>query len=596
MNYKMEQDSSIYWKKTYDDFVEALNIGFILTDMNYKVLEYNERVLEMTGFRRDQLKGRHLREIFIPVEFKKLEETVSMFRKRGEDEYQYEIKLPSANGDGIPALINSHINRDTEGNRVSVYSMITEIQEQKKIQTKLASANQVLLSNHRALENEKKMLETILFGIGDCVTMFHPDGKIMLSNPQGMKIRGNRRSPLLPLVQSKEERIVLQINSEQREFIGQMEAVRDGVGEVFAFVEILRDVTPMKKFKLQEQELLRIKREMRRKSLESKMIGVSAAMQNVFDLILRCAEVDFGILILGETGVGKEMVARTIHGKSARKNKPFVAVNCGALPETLLESELFGNVKGAFTGATSDRLGLFREAEGGVIFLDEIGDVSKDFQVKLLRVLEEKEIRPVGSSKSYHVDVRVIAATNRDLKKLLEEGLFRHDLYYRIAVIPLTVPPLRERKEDIIPLAEHFIKKHQDSKRKPTIVLDHQIQHLLLEHSWSGNVRELENAMKHALAMGRGKSITKNDLPVQIVLRQNTNQNEEFQTTEMETLNRLPHKGSLKDLSNKFFEAEKESIVRALRNHDGNRALTAKELGISRTTLWRKIAMYQLDW
>jgi transcriptional regulator with PAS, ATPase and Fis domain len=314
-------------------------------------------------------------------------------------------------------------------------------------------------------------------------------------------------------------------------------------------------------------------------------------------MIIRCAEVDSTILILGETGVGKEVAARAIHAQSSRKDRPFVAINCGAFPEALLESELFGHVKGAFTGAINNNTGLFREAEGGTLLLDEIGDLTATMQVKLLRALQEKEIRPVGSSKTYAVEARVIAATNRSLEELVHQGRFRHDLYYRISVIPFVIPPLRDRREDILPLSEHFIRKHRKRATRSPITLDHTSQQLLLDYSWPGNVRELENAIEHCLAMRRGPLLTPDFLPVQIVENRRPSDyriqpdNMLFELNNKRPISNPPRPNTAMKLST----SEKEAISNALLLHNGNQTLAARDLGISRTTIWRKIRKYRLS-
>ncbi|MBI4832335.1 MAG: sigma 54-interacting transcriptional regulator [Candidatus Lindowbacteria bacterium] len=427
--------------------------------------------------------------------------------------------------------------------------MITDIREQKRTQAELESANRALLESRETIEKEKRKLEAILFGIGDCVTIFDLDGNLLLSNPHGRQIRGAGSKPLLPLASGREGEFTLRTDGDERTFAGVVEAIRDDEGTPFAFVEILKDITDRVRLGEREQELARVRREMRRGVLRSEIVGVSREMEKVFDLVIRCAEVDSTVLILGETGVGKELAARAIHAQSARRDKPFVALNCGALPEALLESELFGHVKGAFTGAISDRPGLFREAQGGTLFLDEVGDLSGPLQVKLLRALQEKEIRPVGGDRSHPVDVRVVAATNRDLKDLVEHGHFRHDLYYRIAVIPFVIPPLRERTEDILPLAEHFIKKHRRRIKRPLSGLDHAAQQALRDYSWPGNIRELENAIEHAIAMAREPLITPADLPVHVLAR----------------AKRTDEKPQADTLQIRSFEAEKAAILDALR-------------------------------
>jgi transcriptional regulator with PAS, ATPase and Fis domain len=234
------------------------------------------------------------------------------------------------------------------------------------------------------------------------------------------------------------------------------------------------------------------KRAQRERGSIGNIIGNSAKMMAIFQMIETVAEVQSTVLVTGESGTGKELVARAIHNMSPRANKPFISINCGAFTETLLESELFGYKKGSFTGANSDRKGLFEAANGGTIFLDEIGEMSPAMQVKLLRVLQEKRVRPVGAHDEISVDARVIAATNRDLKRMAEEGSFREDLYYRISVIPIDLPPLRERREDIPALIEHFVRKYCELSGKDLTVSPKTAQ-ILENYAWHGNVREFRN-------------------------------------------------------------------------------------------------------
>lgn len=345
---------------------------------------------------------------------------------------------------------------------------------------------------------------------------------------------------------------------------------------------LLSDISVQKKLEEKERELFHARRKIRQKSLRTQMIGTGKAMENVFHSILRCAEVDSPVLITGETGVGKELAARAIHDQSARHGKPFVAINCGALPGDLLESELFGHVKGAFTGAISDRSGLFREAEGGTLFLDEIGDIEKRLQVKLLRALQENEIRPVGDDRSYKVDLRLICATNQDLRQRAETGDFRMDLFYRISVVPIHIPPLRERPEDIIKLTEHFIRSHPKNKRFAAI--SPEARKRLYSYYWPGNIRELQNAIEYAMVMSREKTLMPEYLPQQVQ-----------QQTVPPPFDTPPKKPSRQALSHESRrEAEKQAIRAVLEKHHGNQTAAARELGISRVTLWRKKTMYQL--
>lgn len=272
----------------------------------------------------------------------------------------------------------------------------------------------------------------------------------------------------------------------------------------------------LEKRRLATENML-LKREMAEKALQTRLIGKSDAMQKVFNVIKKVADTKSNVLICGESGTGKELVARAIHASSARARMPFVPVNCSALPETLLESELFGYMKGAFTGAATNKAGLFEVANGGSIFLDEIGETTPATQVKLLRVLQEREFRRVGGTQDVKVDVRVIAATNKDLEKAVAEGVFREDLYYRLDVIPITLPPLRQRTEDIPMLAQHFLEKysHAGGTSAPTLsapMLSADVLKLLMAHEWKGNVRELENLIERAVAFGGGEMIKEEDM------------------------------------------------------------------------------------
>src|SRR5918996_2360590 len=242
------------------------------------------------------------------------------------------------------------------------------------------------------------------------------------------------------------------------------------------------------------------------------LIAQSTEMQKVLDLVLRVAPTDATVLIQGESGTGKEVIAKVMHHASPRTDKPFVAVNCGALPEPLLESEIFGHVKGAFTGATAHKKGLFEEAHGGTFLLDEIGEMPPSLQVKFLRVLQEGEVRPVGSNQSQTVDVRILAATNRDLGQLMQQGKFRADLFYRLNVIPVTIPPLRARREDISALAEHFLQRF-GRKQGRSLRLSAAAVERLLRYPWPGNVRELENAMERTAILAQREIIAPDELP-----------------------------------------------------------------------------------
>jgi transcriptional regulator with PAS, ATPase and Fis domain len=302
------------------------------------------------------------------------------------------------------------------------------------------------------------------------------------------------------------------------------------------------------------------------------MIVRSDAMRRVVDLARRIAKVDSTLLITGESGAGKELIAQLVHDESARASGPFIAVNCGAITESLLESELFGHVRGAFTGAAQDRIGLFEAANGGTLLLDEIGDVSPGMQVKLLRVLQEREIRRVGESKSRPVNVRVMAATNRELAADIAEGRFRKDLYYRLNVVQLHVPPLRGRREDILPLARLLLADAAERCGRPVTGLSPRAADQLLRYAWPGNVRELENAMERAVALGRGNHVELDDLPEEV----------------RAAIPTPTVSGPVRVLD----EVEKDYILAVLDVNGGNQTRTAEQLGIGSATLYRKLKSY----
>ncbi len=267
----------------------------------------------------------------------------------------------------------------------------------------------------------------------------------------------------------------------------------------------------LEKRRLSTENIL-LKREMASQSSFAQIIGQSEAIQKVFDVVRKVADAKSNVLIFGESGTGKELVARAIHYNSARSPMPFVAVNCSAVPETLLESELFGHMKGSFTGAMANKAGLFEVANGGTIFLDEIGDTTPTIQVKLLRVIQEREFRRVGGTQDVKVDVRIVAATNKDLEKAVADGSFREDLYYRLDVIPIRLPPLRLRTGDIPLLVKHFLEKFSQESGKPAPVLTSEAMHVLLGHEWRGNVRELENLIERVVAFSVGAPVSDDDI------------------------------------------------------------------------------------
>jgi two-component system response regulator AtoC len=341
--------------------------------------------------------------------------------------------------------------------------------------------------------------------------------------------------------------------------------------------------------KAEEREALRRENRLLRAEIESvhgecdfgAMVGKSKSMRDLFQLARKVASFNTTVLISGESGTGKELVARGLHSASPRAAMPFVAINCGGIPENLLESEFFGHVKGAFTGAETSKNGLFAEADGGTLFLDEIGELPLDLQVKLLRVLQEGEIRPVGSTRTRLVDVRIIAASARNLAQEVEQGRFREDLYYRLNVLAIHIPPLRDRPDDIALLANHFLKKVNRKLDTEVRSIAPAALALLLKHPWPGNARELENIMERAVIMADGGVILPENLPLQ--LRGDSN----------EALTLDAYQGfSLKAAADLM---ERKLIARALDATAGNKSRAAELLEISYPSLLSKIKKYRLD-
>jgi DNA-binding NtrC family response regulator len=326
-----------------------------------------------------------------------------------------------------------------------------------------------------------------------------------------------------------------------------------------------------------EEKVDRLTAELQGKYSFENVIGKSAIMQTVHEKMAAACGSRATVLITGESGTGKELVARGIHYNTFKDDAPFVAVNCGALPKDLIESELFGYKKGAFTGAVGDSEGLFRAANGGTMFLDEIMEMSPELQVKLLRVLQERTIRHLGDTREIAIDVRVVAATNQTVRESLESGAVRKDLYYRLSVITIHIPPLRERSEDVPLLVEHFLRKHEKNYNKTITTVEPDAMGALMKYSWPGNVRELENLVEMLLVYSKSSIVRRSDLPERI------------------TESRAPVVGTLGDQVYTLKEAERQLIVNALAKSKGNKSLAAHMLGISRKSLYKKLLDYRIQ-
>lgn len=368
---------------------------------------------------------------------------------------------------------------------------------------------------------------------------------------------------------------------------GSVEAIKKGafdyITKPMTSSELLLTVEKALKFKHLEEENLRLKRQLRKKYRENCLIGTSDEMKKVYDLIDRVADTDCTVLITGGSGTGKELIARAIHYDSCRRDKPLVTINCGAIPQELLESELFGHEKGAFTGAHKRRIGRFEMADGGTIFLDEVGEMSPALQIKLLRILQEQAFERVGGTHTLRVDVRIIAATNKNLALAIKNDKFREDLYYRLNVIPIKVPPLKLRKEDIPLLTGFFLKKFRNGKEKGELGFSPEALKAMIAYDWPGNVRELENVVKRMMILCDHETVEVVDLPEHFRYRAQAVDEAEGEVSE-----------EGKTLNDAVRNYEKKLILEALERSRGVKAKAAKLLNIKRTTLVEKMKKQNL--
>jgi PAS domain S-box-containing protein len=349
--------------------------------------------------------------------------------------------------------------------------------------------------------------------------------------------------------------------------------LKDPEGNILGAVETLTDISEIVR---QQQEIASLRKSCHLEEGHHGLLGESPPMQYLFELIENVSQTDAPVLIYGQSGTGKELVARAIHEESPRNSKPFIKVNCAALNENLLESELFGHEKGAYTGADRTRIGRFEAAHEGTIFLDEIGDIPLSTQVKLLRVLEEKEIERVGAHKPIPVDVRIISATNKDLEAMIGAELFREDLFFRINVFPLNCPSLAERIEDIPLIVQNFIDQNRGKAGKEILGLTPEAMEVLLAYYWPGNVRELRNAIEYAFVLCPGDWIAKEHLPPKIA-----------------TVGKRPP--AIHSIGSKSWEEERVNLIRTLGRVNGNQSEAARILGVSRVTIWKRIKKYGID-
>jgi len=558
------------WGDIFSDAVVAL-------DRNLRIISFSREAERITGYSPQKVIGLPCPEV-LRANFCDQICPVKRTLETGEKVFNFGINITNVNNEKIPILVDTTPLYDYQGKVIGVIQTFKSIAEVYQLSIDL-------------LQKETR-LQTVLNSIADGVFTVDTQWRITSFNPAAERITGYQeeevmnkpchsvfRSPACsegcPLRRTLESgQSIYNFEMEILNSRGQVIPISvstalliDEEGEVMGGVETFRDLSLIKTLSEELQE---------RHSFGN-IIGKNAQMQEIYNLLKMVSETSSTVLIQGETGTGKELVARAIHYNSPRKDQPFIKVSCAALPETLLESELFGYKKGAFTGAIKDKPGKFELAHGGTIFLDEIGEISIPIQTKLLRVLEDKEFEPLGGTETIKVDVRVITATNRNLKDAVEKGQFREDLYYRLNVIPIILPPLRERSDDIPLLVNHFIAKFNQKMSKEIISVSSRAMALLVDYPWPGNIRQLEHALEHAFIHCSERIIEVEHLPQEI-------REEETNLVKMVL-------GSSKP----FDEIERQVILETLRRNHGNREKTAQALGISRTTLWRKLKKYAIN-
>lgn len=548
--------------------LNAITEGVFTIDKEFRIIEFNQTAEQITGWKRDEVIGKKCRDVFkssICDTDCMLAKSVSCLMRLTKQR----VFIKTASGRTIPISIASAPLFDEQGELiggVETFRDITKIVEQ----------------------------ELILDSVADGVFTIDEEFRITLFNKAAQKITGYTAEEAIgrhcheifrssicgnacALHQSmKKKQAVLNCSAQIEQKTGKRIAISisaapilDNDGNVIGGVETFRDMT----------EIQTLRKQVTQYYTFGDIISKTASMQRIFDILPDIAKSDSNVLILGESGTGKELIARALHNYSNRAKGPFVAVNCGALPDTLLESELFGYKAGAFTDAKKDRPGRFAAAEKGTIFLDEIGDISPALQVKLLRVLQSKTYEPLGSNQPVQANVRVIAATNKDLAALVKEGRFREDLFYRLNVVKITLPPLRERKNDIPLLVQHFINKFNIQKGKSIEGMSDDALYLLMQYDFPGNIRELENIVEYSFILCSEGLIQPHHLP------------EPFNTTKLEN----GTKGLNLEKPLTLAEIEKRAIYTALERNRFRKMATCRELGISKDTLRRKIQIYGIE-
>ena len=557
----------------------AVPDGVFVVDREGRIISFTEAAERILGLTYEDVMGRSCEEVFKPEWCEAIRRTV----ETGELLSNLNVGITTSEGERIPLCGSISPLRDVKGDIAGAVVTFRDVGEMKRLVDALSQRNVEIV-----LERDK--LDAILNSITDGVFTIGKDWRILSFNRAAERITGTTANEAVgqycrdifksdtcleacPLRRTLDTGkplydVEIEIVAEdgRKIPIGVSTALLYNVdGTVIGGVETFRDLSKVKELT---------------EALEGRysfhnLIGKSKPMQELYDLLENVAGSDATVLIQGESGTGKELVARAIHYNGVRKDRPFIAVNCAALPEQLLESELFGHEKGAFTGAVRQKLGRFEWADGGTLFLDEVAEMSPMLQAKLLRVLDRREFERVGGTETVRVDVRIIAATNRNLMEAVEQGTFRRDLYYRLNVVSVVLPPLSERQEDIPLLVDHFIRQCNAKTGKSIQGISQEAMRVLMDYPWPGNVRELENAIEHAFVRCAGGMLSAEHLPPDL--------RPERPTVDEVLERRDP-----------LAENEKVLIQRVLQNVQGHRGRAAEMLDVSRPTLWRKMKKHGL--
>ncbi|MBN2494660.1 MAG: sigma 54-interacting transcriptional regulator [Deltaproteobacteria bacterium] len=554
------------------EFLDTVGDALFAVDREQTIVFWNRRAEELTGYRAAEVMGQHCLKGIRCVD------CLYTCALQGGEGGPRRVELRRKDGRSLSVLKRAYVLTGEAGEPIGGVEWLRD-------ESELVGQVQQCQLQSRTLAERERLQAAVLGSIREGVIAVDRDWRITsfsrraeeITGFEAERVMGRACREVIGSALCREDcpaRHCLESGDDEAERSTQIETadgrslsvtelavpLRDESGEILGSVLVIEDRTLLGGQAGRSAQL-------------AGMIGQSEAMRAVFRLLEQVARNDVTVLITGESGTGKEMVARALHGLSARRAKPFQAINCAALPETLLESELFGHVRGAFTGALRDRAGRIEEAEGGTVLLDEVGELSPAVQAKLLRFLQDREYQRLGESRNRSADVRILAATNRDLARAVAEGDFREDLYYRIRVIPIALPPLRQRRDDIPLLAAHLLERIGKQRGRPALGLTPAALQRLARHDWPGNVRELANALEYAVALSPGRRIRPEDLPAELAGA------------------RAPRYAARID------EAEEvERIRQALAGCGGKRTRAARQLGMDRVTLYRKMKRFGIRW